>query len=153
MAKEHRWHALVFQMNIGGKVATMIINPFLWVTTISYFALHSLVGPTIEAVYPAPVFYIGIISLLFGNFMYLYNYMVGAAKRKQWTLIKYIFLIPFYWLMMSVAAGIAFFQLITKPHYWEKTKHGLHLKEQRSSVRVRWPVVNVLNSFSKAAND
>jgi hypothetical protein len=32
---------------------------------------------------------------------------------------------PFYWLLHSVAAYKALWQLITKPHYWEKTAHGL----------------------------
>jgi len=33
--------------------------------------------------------------------------------------------------MMSIAAVMAFFQLLFKPHYWEKTQHGLHLKSQQ----------------------
>jgi len=37
--------------------------------------------------------------------------------------------------MMSIAACIALFQLIFKPHYWEKTEHGLHLgKKQAAGV-------------------
>jgi glycosyltransferase involved in cell wall biosynthesis/O-antigen/teichoic acid export membrane protein len=39
-------------------------------------------------------------------------------------------LIPLYWLAVSVAASKAFTQLIFKPHYWEKTHHGLHLIKQ-----------------------
>jgi hypothetical protein len=32
---------------------------------------------------------------------------------------------PAYWLMMSCAAYVALWQLATRPHYWEKTEHGL----------------------------
>jgi hypothetical protein len=32
---------------------------------------------------------------------------------------------PFYWLLHSLAAYKALWQLIVKPHYWEKTEHGL----------------------------
>src|SRR6266566_4974614 len=35
--------------------------------------------------------------------------------------------------MMTVAASLALYQLIFKPHYWEKTKHGLHLRSSHSS--------------------
>ncbi|MBI2029379.1 glycosyltransferase [Candidatus Gottesmanbacteria bacterium] len=127
--KEQGIHALIFQLVVGGKIAFMVINPILWLATISYFALYAYVGPTIESLYPAPVFYIAAVSLLFGNFLCLYYYMIGVAKREQWALMKYIFLVPFYWLMVSIAAIVAFVQLIFKPHYWEKTHHGFHLKK------------------------
>jgi glycosyltransferase involved in cell wall biosynthesis len=60
--------------------------------------------------------------------------MIGCVKRKKWELVKYIFLIPFYWIMASVASVIAFYQLITKPYYWEKTKHGLHLTKRKRII-------------------
>src|SRR5205823_2720564 len=63
-----------------------------------------------------------------GNFFYFYLYLIACVRRKHYGLIKWTWLIPFYWLMMSVAAFIALFQLIVKPHYWEKTEHGLHLR-------------------------
>jgi hypothetical protein len=74
-------------------------------------------------------------SLVFGNFLSLYYYMVGAMKRKQYGLIKYTFLIPFYWLMISIAGFLALYQLFFKPFYWEKTVHGLHLKKAKVSKR------------------
>jgi hypothetical protein len=43
-----------------------------------------------------------------------------------WRLMGRAFwLYPFYWLLHSVAAGRALWQLATAPHYWEKTKHGV----------------------------
>lgn len=127
-ARNHGVHALIFQLVVGGKIAFMLINPFLWLATISYFTLYAIVGPTIESLYPAPIFYMAITSLVFGNFLCLYYYMIGCAKRGHWSVIKYIFLVPFYWLGVSIAAVVALFQLIVKPHYWEKTHHGFHLK-------------------------
>ncbi|EKD58154.1 MAG: hypothetical protein ACD_57C00014G0001, partial [uncultured bacterium] len=53
--KNHRSHSLIFQIVIGGKTAFMLINPFLWLATASYFLLYSLVGPTIESLYPTPI--------------------------------------------------------------------------------------------------
>ena len=54
-------------------------------------------------------------------------------KLSRYNLIRWAFLIPIYWFMMSCAAFMALFQLIFKPHYWEKTKHGLHLSTAKSS--------------------
>ncbi len=124
-------HALIFQLIVGGRIAFIFINPLLWLLTLSYFILYAYVGPTIEAIYPGPIFYMAVTSLLLGNFIYLYNYMIGCAKSGHWSLVKYVFLIPIYWLMISYAACIALFQLILKPHYWEKTIHGLHLNHAK----------------------
>ncbi len=123
--REHGPHAFIFQLVVGGKIAFMLINPVLWLATVAYFTLYRFVGPTIESLYPAVVFYMAVFSLVFGNFLCLYYYMIGCAKRGHWTLIKYIYLVPFYWLMVSLAALKALHQLVFKPHYWEKTHHGL----------------------------
>src|SRR5205085_1108473 len=48
---------------------------------------------------------------------------------------KYVIIIPFYWVMMSVAAMLALNQLIFKPHYWEKTFHGFHLGKEEKEKR------------------
>lgn len=123
-------HALIFQLLIGGKIAFMLINPLLWVATVSYFLFYAYVGPAIESVYPTVVFYMAATSLVLGNFIAMYNYMIGCARRGHWGVIKYVFLIPFYWLLISVGAAIASYQLIFKPHYWEKTIHGFHLNKK-----------------------
>lgn len=145
-------HAFIFQMVVGGKIISMLINPFLWLITASYFLFRTFVGPAIEALYPPYIFYIATVSLLFGNFLYIYYYMIGAAKRGHFDIVKYVFLVPFYWLMVSIAAFIAAYQLIAKPYYWEKTNHGLHLKKKRKrryfdlkkpAVSSPIPVVNV----------
>lgn len=139
--KKNGIHALFFQLNIGGKTAFIFINPILWLATISYFALHGLVGDAIEKLYPPVIFYMATISLVFGNFLCVYYYMIGCAKRGHWSVIKYVFLVPFYWLLMSVAALIAAWQLIMKPHYWEKTNHGLSLAQKEEQEEAEIPLV------------
>ncbi|MDP3888538.1 MAG: glycosyltransferase, partial [bacterium] len=132
--REQGKHSLIFQLVIGGKIAFILINPLLWLATISYFALYAYVGPQIEALYPSVVFYMAVTSLVFGNFLSLYYYMIGAAKKGQWNLMKFVFLVPVYWFFISIAALIALYQLIFKPHYWEKTIHGFHLKPSEDLV-------------------
>ncbi len=132
--KKQGVHALLFNLIVGGKISFILINPFLWVMTISYFVLYAYVGAFIESIYPAVVFYMAVTSLLFGNFIALYNYMIGCAKRGHYELIKYVFLIPLYWLAISYAAAVAMIQLVTKPHYWEKTLHGLTLNKPKKST-------------------
>lgn len=125
--RENGWHAFIFQLVVGGKIAFLLTNPILWITTISYFMFRDSIGPSIEALYIDPVYYMAITSLVLGNFLFMYYYMIGCAKRGHWHLVKWVFLIPLYWVIGSIASYIALYQLIVKPHYWEKTNHGLHL--------------------------
>lgn len=152
--KQHGIHALIFQLVVGGKIAFMVINPILWATTISYFALYKYVGPAIESLYPPLIFYMAAFSLIFGNFLFMYYYMLGSAKRGHWEIVKYVYLIPFYWLLVSIASLKAWYQLIVNPHYWEKTHHGLHLasKSKFSLPKIQLPQVALprLPSFPKS---
>ncbi len=131
LAKKFKGHFVIFQLVAGLRMTFMIINPILWALTLSYFLLYQYVGPQIESLYPSAIFYMAITSAIFGNFLYVYYYMVGTAKHGQYQLIKYVFLVPLYWFFTSVAACMAFWQLFTKPHYWEKTIHGLVKKDKK----------------------
>ncbi len=130
-------HLLGLQLIVGGKVLSMFINPLMWGITIAYFAFRAQIGETIESFFPDPILYIGLVSFVFGNFLYLYYYMIGCAKRGLYDLIKYAFLVPFYWLGMSMAAWQALYEIMVKPHYWAKTVHGLHLKLERKLAGAR----------------
>lgn len=120
-------HVLTFGLVVGGKVLVNFINPLMWAVTLLYFAARPIVGPTVESVYPPPLFYAALVTLLLGNGLFVYTFLLGSAQRGNWDLVKYGLLAPIYWLAMSVAAVKAAWQLITKPFYWEKTNHGLHL--------------------------
>lgn len=135
LIRSQGWHALLFNLIVGGKIAFILINPLLWAMTISYFVLNAYVGAAIEAIYPAPVFYMAATSLVVGNFVALYNYMIGVVKRGHWDLVKHVYLIPLYWLAISYAAAVALLQLFIKPHYWEKTIHGFHLSPASSPTK------------------
>jgi len=130
-------HFLTFLLVIGGKVIVNFINPVMWAITVCYFVFRSSVGPAIEAVYPAPVFYVAVITLLFGNLLFVYIFLLGSAHRNNHDIIKYGLLAPFYWLLMSLAACKALWQLIHNPHYWEKTQHGLHLENNADNAELQ----------------
>ncbi len=159
-AKDHGRHWLVFQLVSGLRISFMLINPILWGLTFSYFLLYKFVGPQIESLYPSAVFYMAITSAVFGNFLYIYYYMIGTAKHGQYQLIKYVFLIPIYWVFTSIAATVAFWQLLVKPHYWEKTIHGL-TKEEKKKILFKFEFAglkefgfssfNKIKSFSKSS--
>lgn len=142
--KGRRSHFFTFQLVIGGKVLSMFINPVMWIITVSYFTLKANIGVSLESFFPMPVLYMGIFSLVFGNFLYLYYYMIGCTKHRQEELIKYVFLVPFYWIAMSIAAWVGLYDLLVAPHHWSKTKHGLHLQNKNATTHAASAIGNSL---------
>ena len=122
---------LSLQLVIGGKTQVLFVNPLMWLMLAIYFPLHSFLLNVYHIFFPTSILYMSAICLFAGNFFYLYTLLIGSMKRGHFDLIKWALFVPIYWAMMSIAAFMALFQLIFKPHYWEKTKHGLHLGSSR----------------------
>ena len=98
------------------------MNPIYWVLTTLWFLTE---WEFIQAIFPPIVYFLGAICLFIGNFAFTYMNVAGALRRGYFDMVKYALLSPLYWGLASVGAWKGFIQLITQPHYWEKTKHGL----------------------------
>lgn len=133
--KKH--HKYSFQLVMGAKILSTLINPIMWGTTILYFASRTTAAPIIEQFFPAPILYMGVFCFIFGNFLYMYYYMIGTVKRGHYDLVKYTYLVPLYWLTMSYAGWMAVVSLIRDPHYWEKTVHGFHFDNAKALEQSR----------------
>ena len=111
-----------FQFVVAGTFITFLLNPFYWaLTTVWVFTQAQL----IRDVYPAFLYFVASFGLFIGNFVFVYANAAGAMWRGNDRLVKYALLTPLYWGLMSIAAWRGLFQLVTRPHYWEKTTHGL----------------------------
>ena len=120
-----RW--LSFQLIVGGTFLVFLLNPIFWTLT-SLWTLTE--AGILRQIFPGLVYYAGGFALYLGNFLFAYVTAAGAAYRGYNHLVKYALLVPLYWALMSVAAWKGLIQLVRKPFYWEKTEHGLHLKEE-----------------------
>ncbi|MDX9872793.1 MAG: glycosyltransferase family 2 protein [Clostridia bacterium] len=114
-----------------------LINPLLWALVILWYATYHGFIPLL---FPGPVYYMAAAELLLGNFLFIFGNIVGTYWVVQelqekgndalsFRLVKYGLFSPLYWLLMSIAAYKAAWQLITRPFYWEKTEHGLLVSE------------------------
>jgi hypothetical protein len=113
---------LSFQIIVGATPLMRLVNPIFWASTVAY----AIGGQSwIENLYPRPILYFGVVSMVFGNFILVYYVMTGCIIDGQYRNVKLMLLSPLYWVFMSIAAWRALFQLILKPHHWEKTAHGL----------------------------
>ena len=109
-------------MLVGGTPMSFLCVPPLYLL----FVVSLLTPPGALAPYfPGWVLWGSVLNLLLGNALMIYVSMMGAFKRRRYRLVAWGLLNPFYWLLHSIAAYKALWQLITKPHYWEKTLHGL----------------------------
>ena len=64
-------------------------------------------------------------ALLAANLLFIGTGVAACFKRKNYDLIPAALCMPFYWMLISIAAWKGFIQIFTKPFYWEKTTHGL----------------------------
>jgi cellulose synthase/poly-beta-1,6-N-acetylglucosamine synthase-like glycosyltransferase len=117
-----------FQIMIGGTFFTLLVNPIYWLmTTAWYFYKWDLV----QLIYPGTVFFIGAICLYIGNFVFTYANIAGAIRRKYYDMVRVTLFSPAYWGLMSIGAWKGFFQMLTRPHFWEKTIHGLNKSDKK----------------------
>jgi len=113
---------LSFNLLIGGTPLMFLINPILWLM----FFYWLVTGTTaLEPLFPPALLYSALFNLFFGNFIAIYLSMLAVFKRKYYELLPYALLNPIYWVLHSVAAYKALYELFTKPFYWQKTQHGI----------------------------
>ena len=113
------------QLLIGGTFMTFLINPILWLLFIFWIAFRPL---WMESVFPLWNLTLSTLNLIVGNAMGIYLNMLAVFRRRLFHLTFYSLMNPFYWILHSIAAYKALWQLFTKPFFWEKTVHGLAKK-------------------------
>src|SRR6201985_3654971 len=113
---------LGFSFFIGATPITFLVYPLLLTIFIIYLIFDL---SAIRTLFPDWVLFISIFNLMVGNILMIYVNMMAVFKRRFYELILFAIANPVYWLMHSAAAYMGLYQLIVKPFYWEKTKHGL----------------------------
>jgi hypothetical protein len=62
---------------------------------------------------------------------------MGLKRRGLLSSAWVLLLMPLHWLLLSLAAWRALWQLMRKPYAWEKTEHGLAKSSRRASGMTR----------------
>jgi len=148
------WGFCGFLLTVGGLALMLLLNPIFWLIGLTWLTLFGIdlyaAGGSIREVMalPAPlrwswrmlyndptgdpvmntvslVFYGMTLALVLGNVVFIAISVLACWRRRMPRLIPYALLSPFYWALISVGAWKGFLQLLTRPFYWEKTKHGL----------------------------
>jgi cellulose synthase/poly-beta-1,6-N-acetylglucosamine synthase-like glycosyltransferase len=145
--------SISFLLSVGGFSLVNLINPAMWFLALAYFAfafreilhggetwqvltrpLHGISYSMVHQVASAggflqvlTAFLLSTAALLFmANFLFIFFNVLGCLKRKLGLGFFLVALIsPLYWILISAAGWKGFIQLLRRPHYWEKTDHGL----------------------------
>ena len=90
--------------------------------------------PVIGELFWGPIYYLSLISLIFGNGAALYMNLMAIREEGRSELLLSALLVPAYWFLMSVAAIKGMWQILFNPSYWEKTFHGLSTATPKSGA-------------------
>jgi cellulose synthase/poly-beta-1,6-N-acetylglucosamine synthase-like glycosyltransferase len=107
-----------FLLLVGGTPLTFLSAPWMWAMFLWWVITQTR---ALDPFFPPPVLYISLFNLLFGNAIAIYLNMLAGFKRGYYDLIPWALLTPVYWVLHSIAAYKALWQLFTRPFYWEKT--------------------------------
>ena len=114
---------LGFHLYLGGLILSSLVHPVFylallvdWAFALRSSAFDDSIGPIVGA--------IALANLVLG---YLAAIVVGvvSVRRRGHRLTLSALFMPLYWLLISVAAYRALWQLYQDPHLWEKTPHGM----------------------------
>jgi cellulose synthase/poly-beta-1,6-N-acetylglucosamine synthase-like glycosyltransferase len=114
-----RWAS--YTLLVGGTPANFLLSPIMWLL----YGFSLLVNTTAWFHVPASLIWLSGANLIAGNIIVISIAMIGAIPRKNYNLVLMAVLSPIYWMLQSFAAYKGLWQLLTKPHYWEKTTHGI----------------------------
>lgn len=106
----------------GGVPVTAAINLIFWFTMLVWV----LGRPAFVAeVFPPLTYYICLVLFIVGAPLSIFVGLVATQALGKPYLWWAALLAPLYWLVQSVAALKALYQLVFRPFFWEKTVHGL----------------------------
>lgn len=123
-----------FVLFIGGAIFTGLVTPFFWALFIIWLWTGS--GPFGE-LFGSASLAVSLASLVISNGLLTVLAILAPMKRRWLSLAPYGITVLAYWLLISLAAYKALWQLITRPFHWEKTEHGLSRPRAPSSQRRR----------------
>ena len=110
----------VFQLVVGGTVLSALIH--------AVFAAQLAIGfVTVSVDDERARLFLGVYAtmLMLGYGASATIGVIGLSRRRLLGCAWALLLMPVYWLLLSLAAWRALFQIVRAPYLWEKTEHGL----------------------------
>lgn len=123
---EQGWSSFLgLHLFVGGTPLLAALNPVFWLLTACWLLLGT---SSVSWLLEGPSYYLSLVSWAVGTLAPVYVALYAAREHGHPELAPRMLLLPAYWVMMSLAAVKAVWQLVSCPAYWEKTTHGLDKK-------------------------
>jgi cellulose synthase/poly-beta-1,6-N-acetylglucosamine synthase-like glycosyltransferase len=127
---------VTFQLIVGGNALAALVHPLFMGALVYSLASGSAMwrgdSPAVAilaAIYGTSVV-IGYLTSAFLGWL-------GLLRRGLLPMAWVLLLMPVHWLLLSLAAWRALYQLIIAPYAWEKTEHGLAKSSRRNANLTR----------------
>jgi cellulose synthase/poly-beta-1,6-N-acetylglucosamine synthase-like glycosyltransferase len=130
----HPLHLFWLQTVGAGRALLPLFNVIPWLLVSIALVLHPYTDSIFAYIFPSSLLALGVITFIVGNAFFIYLHIYSCVKSERYHLLVLTPFMPLYWLMMSGAAYIAVKELIFSPHFWAKTRHGLHLRPAPATV-------------------
>lgn len=98
------------------------VNIFLWSTMLIWLVGHP---QAVSLMFPPITYYLCLALFLLAAPLSIYLGLIVTVALGKPHLWWAALLVPGYWVLQSIAAFKALYQLFFRPFYWEKTVHGL----------------------------
>jgi cellulose synthase/poly-beta-1,6-N-acetylglucosamine synthase-like glycosyltransferase len=115
---------------MGGLVVSALVQP-IFLALLAYQAAHGALLATSDGVIETGLVWISWGNLFVGYLVSMTIGVVSVAQRGRFWLAPSALFMPLYWLLISVAAYRALYQLARAPFLWEKTPHGAGRRRAR----------------------
>jgi hypothetical protein len=138
------WAFLGFQLLVGGMILCSLLHTVFVGSMVAQVIAEGPAG-----LVPADAWdwmSVAILAVGYGGAIVIV--ISGLIHLRAWHLIGVQLLLPLYWLLHSIAALLAAWQLINRPSYWAKTTHGVTRKARGGSVVTPVPVARPVRSRS-----
>jgi len=111
----------IAQILSAGLVLSALVHPILVATAI-YLAVHLAIGNA-PGVWQSSLLIVDLVNIACGYVAFLllgWQPLRRQERRGFWRIVLFT---PVYWVMLSIAAWRAVYQLWKRPYQWEKTPH------------------------------
>jgi len=127
---------LAFQLIVGGNALAALVHPLFMGALV--YSLAS--GPAMWRSDSASIDILAAVygaSVVIGYLTSAFLGWLGLLRRGLLPMAWVLLLTPVHWLLLSLAAWRALYQLVVAPYAWEKTEHGLAKSSRRNANLTR----------------
>jgi len=112
---------LTFQMILLGTLSSFLLAPAIWLFWLIGFGYT----PSFYFLLPRSAWYVLGIAFVATEVLQITLGVIATSGKNHRSLIPWVPTMMLYWPLGTIAAYKAIYEVITRPFYWDKTRHGV----------------------------